>query len=371
LTHSKRLLTPQRVLLEIEAFAKDLDVQGPTFPYDSVSKFLVLCLKVASQDVRLYRMQFEEKALSWIVESWKVVESYSTGESVQGKGKKLRLPAHTIKDVLLLLESICGLSKRSDIVCRRVLPDCSIVDAVLEENKTAVIRDFIMHARLPTFHPKAGDIPRTDLPTSSPVHDKRELVQPLGRERRIAAFLLKSLGSLIEEWESQKAVQPYSTAEHARTCLDFAVIALYFESLLRQNGTKSNKRVIQSACRLFTLIVPIVNESRWASEEKMLILLGLDPLISVSDTLRADQNWNEILSPPNERSGIKRKILTSLKSHKRAHSIRLQSHRRELQRIIFESADVSLFIDPQMFIDTLAGPRCFHEPLNHSQSDYK
>lgn len=74
----------------------------------------------------------------------------------------------------------------------------------------------------------------------------------------------------------------------------------------------------------------------------MLLLLGLEPLISVGDNVVPDQNWDELLLPPDEGTGVKRKVLNSMRSDKQWRRVELQSYRRELQHIIFHSADVSI-----------------------------
>ena len=151
LYHAKHLLNSQRVLVEIETFAKDLDVQGPPFPYDSVCVFMALCLQVAVQDMRLYRMHLEEKVLSWLVDSWSLgVTRIARGTSLDGIRIKLTHP--TVADMVTLLESICGLSKRSSLICRAILPECAIVQEMQDEHRTAIIRGFLLHARLPPFH---------------------------------------------------------------------------------------------------------------------------------------------------------------------------------------------------------------------------
>lgn len=167
-------------------------------------------------------------------------------------------------------------------------------------------------------------------------------MQPLGRERRVSSYLLKSLDSLVEEWEGYMEGHMASTAERARRCLDLAVISLHFEALLQLNGTRSNRRVVQAACRLVSFITPVFKEQRWTAEEKMLLLLGLEPLISVGDNVVPDQNWDELLLPPDEGTGVKRKVLNSMRSDKQWRRVELQSYRRELQHIIFHSADVSI-----------------------------
>ena len=71
LSHSKALLNSHKVLLEVEMMAKDLTIQGPSYPYDSVCALLISCMRVASHDVRLYRLQLEEKVLMWFMDTWR------------------------------------------------------------------------------------------------------------------------------------------------------------------------------------------------------------------------------------------------------------------------------------------------------------
>jgi ataxia telangiectasia mutated family protein len=311
--------------------AKDLDVQGPSLPYDSVCVFLAKCLVVASQDVRLYRMQLEEKVLNWLVDSWRM-ENGQVGKS--------RMASHTVADMLALLEGICGFSNRSDLVCNILLPDCPITDTVVEQANTKVIRDFLLNARLPPSRrldpagPPAkvstGPRPLTDRPGN--------LAEPIGRERKLSAFMLKSLDALILEWDG---ANNHSTAEKTRRSIDVAVMAITFESLLVLNGTRSNKRVMQAAGKLLIVIAPILTDSRWTMDELALVLLGFGPLIAVGREGVDFQKWEAMLHP-GVGTGIKSETLRTLRSVITNNRDRIQGQRRDLQRIIWQDADVSL-----------------------------
>ncbi|KAJ7612476.1 hypothetical protein DFH06DRAFT_1274623 [Mycena polygramma] len=321
---SRLALTPQRLLLEIESLAKDIDVQGPPSPYDSVCAFLSQALRVASQDARLYRMQFEEKALSWVVDCW----------SVRDAGN---VPLHMVRDVMLLLETICSLSKRSDLYCRVLLPECLIVETLIEQGKTKVIRDYILSATLPEFH--KGDRPSStttlDPPTS--VDDRNvgdDPVEAGPRERKISAFLLKSLEALVSDLE----IAPHPSAEKARKCLDWAVAALSFEAVLGLNGTRPNRRVIQAACKLMLLVTPLLKDPRWTDAEKALVLLGLEPLTSTGEA-EDDDAFSTALLPPEAGSGIKAETLQSLTSSG-GRKGDIIARRLDLQRLICKSTDV-------------------------------
>ena len=361
LTHASSLLPSHRVLAEIEAFAKDLDVQGPTFPYDSVCMFLTLCLKVANQDVRLYRMQLEDKVITWLTESWRVAEEI-TGTKAQRGRSQSRMPNHTVSDVLLVLETICGLAKRSNVICRRILPEGVVADVITEHSRTAVIRDYLLYARLPSFQPQ------DQCSQNSFAHDRiafgmdGNLTQSTGRERRISAFLLKSLESLADEWDNGENGEQI-TAERARKGLDFAVLTLYFESILQLNGTRSNRRTIQAACRFIGLVTPLLREKTWSPEERLLLLLGLETLIAVDEEAPSD-DWEAIMAP-TDYTGIRRQVLGSLKSAKMANRDAVQAERRAVQKAIFMSSDVrvSSIPSPCLFNSNFQGSRYFRTSL--------
>lgn len=338
---ARPLLTSQRILLEVETLAKDLDVQGPTYPYDSVCVFLAQCLRVVSQDVRLYRMQLEEKVLTWLVDSWRAVGS--------DKGK---MSLHMVKDVLLLLESICTLAKRSDIVSRLLLPECQIVEVLVEESRTKVIRDFLLHAQLPPFRDSPSGRVKASLsngpdPAGSDVVKGRlfsgnevDLVQPTGRERKISAFLLKALETLVSEWEAAKDSNGPPTAETARRSTDMAVIALSFESLLVMNGTRSNRRVSQCACKLVAAVTSRLTDPRWTPAEKALVSLGLTPLTSFDVDWSDERHWEAML-PPGIGTGIKSQTLRRLTAYGLDRTDTLRLRRMDFLRIIWQCADVS------------------------------
>ncbi|KAI6114823.1 hypothetical protein EDD16DRAFT_1801625 [Pisolithus croceorrhizus] len=334
--HAKHLLTSHRVLAEIETFAKDLDLQGPNFPYDAVCMFLAQCLRVASQDVRLYRMQLDEKVLSWLLDSWKI------GISTNSIGGKARLPPHTINDFLNLLGSICGCVQHTDLICTSPLPDCEIAEVMEEQRKTRIIRDYLLSAKLPQVPHRKGTI--EDLASVSPDElpssmMDQEPVSPRGRERRVSAFLQKAMESLVGEWEAAKANNlTHPTAEEVRQSLDIAITALIFESLQVSNGTRSNRRVIQSAGKVVVLLSPLLTDSRWTAEERLLILKAFDPLVLDGDPGNDDEEWEAMVVPGID-SGISSQVLNSLKA-RLSRDVRSHVQRRNLQRVIWGNADI-------------------------------
>lgn len=334
--HAKHLLTSHRVLAEIETFAKDLDLQGPNFPYDAVCMFLAQCLRVASQDVRLYRMQLEEKVLSWLLDNWGI------GVVTSNVSGKARLPPHTINDFLNLLGSICGYRQHTDLICASLLPDCEIAEVMEEQRKTKIIRDYLLFAKLPQVPHCKGTVEDVALVSSDELPSSRldqEPVSPRGRERRVSIFLHKAIESLVVGWEVAKVNNfTHAAAEEIRQSLDVAITAIIFDSLQASNGTRSNRRVVQLAGKVVVLLAPLLTDSRWTAEERLLILKAFDPLILDGDSGNDDEEW-EAMVVPSVDSGIRSHILNALRA-RLSREVRSRVQRRSLQRMIWRNADI-------------------------------
>ena len=331
LLHSKHLLTTQRVLLEIEAFAKDMDVQGPPFPYDSVCAFVSLCLQIANQDMRLYRMRIEDKVLSWLADCYGL---HAVRDLRGGSGSgKSRISQPMASDVTLVLSSACSLQKRTSLPCRGLLPESNIVSVVKEENQSLVIRDFLLRAQLPTFTPLStkSQLPHHLSLATSPVVKVGDLVSPGSRERKASSILLKVLEA-IDVTNGSNSLN----AERARSILDFSVAALSFEGLLILNGIMSNRRVLHAACKAAAGIAHIFASNKWTLEEKALVLLGFDPLVRIAED--GDAGPLLALLPPHSGAGIRQGVLHRLIS---VDSDKDPSHPScELQRVIWQIPEV-------------------------------
>lgn len=334
LSHSKHLLTSQRVLLEIEAFAKDMDVQGPPHPHDSVCAFVVLCLQVANQDMRLYKMRIEDKVLSWLADCYSLHAAGDLrGGSTSGKSRTSRPLA---SDVALVMAIACGLQRRTSLPCRMLLPESIVVTAVKEEHQTVVIRDFLLSARLPLFTPSSSESPSSLLLSSAPttVATSDDLMSPGPRERKVSSILLKVLED-IDTMDSRSSL----SAERARSIVDFSVAALSFEGLLILNGTLPNQRVLHAACKAATSIAQVLTSNKWTLEEIALVLLGFDPLVHVAENEDGDP-WIGLLSPHFE-SGIRREVLDRLVDVSLDDERPCSSAYRELRRVIWQIPEAS------------------------------
>lgn len=325
---SHALISYQRVLVEIESWMKDLDVQGPSSPFDSICNFCTQCLRIASQDVRLYRMHLEDKVLSWLIDNWKIA------------GNREKIASHAVTDILKLLETLCGLPKKAVLTERIVLPQSEIVKSVMEEKKVDVIRDYLLHARLPPFRKDTDVTPEPTQSTTPAVttQEKIQAIAPRGRERKISAFFVRTLESLSSEWSFLQEQNP--TCEAVRRSMDFTFAAVLFESLLAFNGTTMNKQIFVEAGKVMAILAPLLDDRRLVMTEKAIVVQALEILV-FDPNPSVDNAFHEALVQPTAYSGIKGQLLG-----KSTNKLRSDQHTNNPQvhflRQVWQNPDVSL-----------------------------
>lgn len=328
-------LSSHRILSEIETLTKDMDIQGPAYPFDSVCKFLSQCLAIASQDSRLHRLHLEDKVSSWLVDAWEIT------------GNKMKMPSNTVPDVLLLLEAICGLSKRSELLVQPLIPQSQIADTILEENKVKVVQDYVLHAKLPPFTTTDNDLEpnlpqaKANISFGDDRPDSSQLAVSNARGRKLSSFLLNALEILVDKWTANKESGIYPTIEMTRQSLDIAIIGIVFETLLALNGTASNRQVIQNSASLLTLLVVLINDTRWSVTERLLLAHALEVLISNEQPFHAD-DFHIPFTLPGHHSGIKEQVLQKLlrgRSGDRKSNVEIL---HDFLRMIWQNNDVRL-----------------------------
>lgn len=296
----------QRTLSDIEVLARDIALRGAS---DAACAFLARCIGVAGADARLYRMALEDTVLGWLAE------------------QPLCSGAGGMRDVLGLLEAVCAIGRKGDsVVHEEVLPECELVRVMLDECRASAVRDFVLHARLPTLRPNIASPEQVSasLPT-----DFSDLVQPRARERKATAHLLKTLEALPASFD---------VADQARRGLDIAVLALCFEGTLERNGTRSTRGVVKAACKV---VGSVFKSELWVKltwDERALVLDALGPLLG-AEGVGWEEPW-EVLVRPGKDSGIERGKLRMLQEQGQAR--REPGEGKGLQRAIWRSADVSL-----------------------------
>ncbi|EKM50032.1 uncharacterized protein PHACADRAFT_153321 [Phanerochaete carnosa HHB-10118-sp] len=345
LTHTRSLISPNKIFSDIETLAKDLTIQGPTFPYDSVCAFLASCMWIASQDVRLYRLQLEEKALLWLLKTWKPTDPQ----------ERAKMPSYTVHDIHHFLEVACGARKQVDLICELELPECPIVDTVVEQHATAVIRGFVLYAQLPPFKHTATVIkPLTAGPfsmASAETNNKTE-APPGGKERRLSQFFTAHLEKFVQEGERDPDSKIRGPAiERVRVALDFALNALCFETMVSARGFAPNKRTMQLACKVIRVYIPTItdpNTDTW--EDRLFLLAAFYPLVLAAPPKALDEPW-EMMLPPGRDSGIRQDVLKNLSNRTNLSLQNMSEAQRAFQTMILSTVSDTDLIDE--ILDTM------------------
>ena len=382
-----RRVDDQRVLNDVESFIKEfksdsgdageLDSYGtgasssqnllsgtgvtPPWPSESICSMLVAFIRIASSDVRLSRLRFEESVLSWL--EGRLTRSLTISDIpsadlrgiVRGRISNriaFQPDVHTNpQDLLALLQTICSLPKRPRVQCSTPLPDHDLVRTMVNYHEQDILRTFILAAKLPVTIDNntaamitTPDAIRTegDAPTlASSTGAITGGFTPAIREAKVSRMLefvlgvlwngLK-LGNLEGEVSSGEAnTVPKPALDKARIVLDIVALALAFEGSLEVNGTRPDGSVIEAASRLLNSVIPWrqvgIDTTGWWWEDTQCgkVLGGLEPLVW-SDLGRSPSTSgpDTVISRPNSLSGIRRGIWRSLE-----HSPFLeQRHRR-------------------------------------------
>lgn len=264
-------IDPVKVVSSVEAFTRDLDVQGPSFPSDAVCTFFGGCLSIASNDVCLFRLGLPDKVCTWLSSAWKpldgVVRAHSFGQT-RPRADPLS-PSH----LSTLIAQVCGLdhipSLRS-LPSDFLVPDCPSVSLAIDMCETAPVRDFIQ-GRVPSI------VKEDATPTRMP-HSARSAQKVQGGiERRVSTWLARSLASVCDAGEDAGELHWTTMGfEMVRRHLDLAAIALAVEGMFELETTRPDKNTIKAACVLLSNLVPTLALKKWTPYERAYVLGGLN-----------------------------------------------------------------------------------------------
>ena len=332
----------------------------PPWPSESICAMLVVFIRIASSDVRLSRLRFEESILSWLegclTRSLTIsgIPSADLRGAVRGGiGNRIasRPDIHTnSQDLLALLQAICSLPKRPRVQCSILLPDHDLVRTMVNYHEQDTLRTFILSANLPGMisDKTAAKITAPDaIPTEG---DASTLAGSTGaiaggftpavREAKVSRVLEFVLGILWNELklgELEGEVNsgdanaiPKPALDKIRIALDIVALAFAFEGSLDINGTRPDNSVIETASRLLGSMIPwqhIGIDSTgwwWGATQWGKVLGGLEPLVwSDLGGEPSTSGPDTVISRPTSLSGIRRGIWRSLE-----HSPFLEQRRR-------------------------------------------
>jgi ataxia telangiectasia mutated family protein len=273
-----------------------LEIQGPPYPYDSVCAFLTSALRAARTDVRLYARKLEGQVIAWLGR-WNALEG------VRGKG---RMEPSTPSDLLELLREACRFApvRLASLSIEEVLPDCAIVDRILEENRTAPIRQYLLRGLILD----AAVSLKPMSPASPAISANLGFIE--GTPKRISQILDDGLTAYISDWsipplaEANKKTE--SPPDRVRRSIDMIVLALSFQGVLELNGVQPDGHCVQQGLRLLALLHESLKSTAYNLSALHLIWRGTHPLIHHKSN--APEIWPIMLSP-DVRSGIRQDLL--------------------------------------------------------------
>jgi len=332
----------------------------PPWPSESICAMLVSFIRLASSDVRLSRLRFEDSILPWLegclIRSLTISGTPSTDLRGVFRGgiasrTASRPEAHSNpQDLLALLQAICGLPKRPHTHCSIPLPDHELVRTMVHYHEQDILRTFILAAKLPSM---ISDKTAASITSSDAIQtdgDAPTLASSTGaiaggftpavREVKVSGMLASVLGVLWNELKlgdhegeansGDTNTVPKLPLDKVCIVLDIVVLAFSFEGSLEINGTRPDGSVIEAASRLLDSMIPWqqigINTTGWwwGDTQWGKVLGGLEPLVwSDFEEELSTSGPDTVILRPNSLSGIRRGIWKSLE-----HSPYLEQRRQ-------------------------------------------
>jgi ataxia telangiectasia mutated family protein len=289
--------TPKHIS-DIRTVLANIEIQGPPYPYDTVCAFLCAAVTIARNDATLYQQKLEDRVMGWLMK-WSVVEG--------GKGRA-RMDQYSAADIYRLVCEVSGISPlhMTDLGAADVLPDCAIVDRLIEEHNTRPLRRLIIHAEFPDKVEKTTS-PATSMTTPSVITGgtQHSLEGLQGRPGLALSFLTRSIEALSTEWPTAEdtALAP---PERVRKALDMVVAASAYLVTLQASGTHVEPTCVQAIIHLIGKIRPSLASSSHTIPGQHLMWTAFKPLSTASS--QRPPTWPILLNASPDLSGI-RKVL--------------------------------------------------------------
>ncbi|KAG9009575.1 Serine/threonine-protein kinase tel1 [Tulasnella sp. 427] len=291
-----KLVERTQMLKDIVRLLKDVAVQGPAQPSDSVCSFFTAALRLASRDMRLHQLNLGDNVLAWLSDCW------SVGPLHGSKGRLLR--SYTIKDMLSLMEAICNLQVAGSFHDWILLPDSLVVEWFTERHRTDLIRRYFFESRLePTSAKRAATETESNHRASQSEVLAAEQRMPPVTAQKCTRYLQKCIDQLTAQWEDSPDIRMIHFSQ-IRSALETAVLGLQFETSLKMQGIRANRKLIRSAYDLIIRLMEHMVAKTWKDHEKALMIMTLDPLVSEGDEPPQLAPF-EVITKPGRSSGLR------------------------------------------------------------------
>jgi len=289
--------TPKHIS-DIRTVLANIEIQGPPYPYDSVCAFLCAAITIARNDATLYQQKLDDRVMGWLTK-WSVVD---------GAKGKARMDQYSAADIYRLVCEVSGISPlhMTDLEAFDVLPDCAIVDRLIEEHNTRPLRRLIIHAEFPDKVEKVTSSNTPITAHSMIINGTQHSLEGVqGRPGLTLSFLTRTMEILSTDWPTAEDTA-LSPPERVRKALDMVVAASAYLVTLQASGTHVEPTCTQAIIHLIGKIRPSLAPSSHTIPGQHLMWTAFKPLSTASSHRPA--TWPILLNASPELSGI-RKVL--------------------------------------------------------------
>ncbi len=303
----------------IEAFLRDITVQGPIEASDAVCSFLTTALDVVAQDVVLLRSGLEDNVCNWLIATGLDFGFKRSASSPKSK-------SYSVFDTLRLISRLLGF-QMPDLTLggQIVLADNPVVNYMIQERRHRELRDFMLYTKLPAGANQKGQ--RLEVYQLKSANSGNGESSNQQRIVRIASALKQRAHGIAEEWDeagplvptpSARATIRMTQAEQSSTtansgshegllrALDFACLASLTEISIVWQDEDQSIDVLAPSSKLFGIALTKTLHRTWKPLERCHLLSALEPLLGVYDQLPGPENLSPILIKPAKVDGIVR-----------------------------------------------------------------
>lgn len=284
-----------RCLRDIHPLLRNVDIQGPPVAFETVTSFWIACLDRVRADSGLYAANLEDKVIDW----------FSRTYSAEGYRKTVG-PASPA-NILDLLTQLCAFTPAGieDVTVLEMLPDCPIVNRVLEEATTEPLRRLILDSIMPGVSEASTN---SSLASTAAPADIDSLAFLDGRPRKLSDILRTAMERTLYEWnENSSSSRPHLvTAPRVRKSIDLVVIVLTFQAAIHANGLRPDTAGLHLATTLLDVLLKHVGKMSESVPAQLLVWRGFSPLYLTRQV--RSEIW-PILLKPDRASGIRRDVL--------------------------------------------------------------
>ncbi|POW03317.1 hypothetical protein PSTT_11176, partial [Puccinia striiformis] len=303
----------------IHRFLRDLDVQGPPFPYDSVCLLISECLALASENLQLSAHNLEENVLRWLYKTWPEVDRAATSCNPTGglqRNRRLSPGGFDSEAVFKLFASITKLPQFALSTPLEVPPDCATTDALAYLDATRSIRSSLS---------SCSQHHQSELGLEDCSHASHVRISYLSHESssrsnsksEISSMLRRSMENLSQGFDAkQKNVELISSAlscAHLQMIIKILIVALLFQTSCQVSDSSSDEETISYLVCVFDVALQLVGSSKWSPSERAQLLVCFEPIL-LPWFGRSTATPFDGLAQPGATSGITLKQAQSYKS---------------------------------------------------------